>query len=250
MRYRKLALALVVSLTISSAAIPSVAASTAPAFGSAPAAAASLSVFDTAFTAAAESKVAAGNMQVAGLIVRYRPGVAATDLNGNATAAEVAGVKISESRHLGGDFYSLKFDEPLTHSRAVVAAARVRADSRVALVELDRILTTTASRIVSPRSAITAASPPTALKATDAWSATNPSAARVKLTWRKSTLTFGANIVGYRIEKSSNNGANWVTLLANTGSKKTTKYLSAGLVAGTKYSFRVRAITKRGSTPS
>ena len=41
MRYRKLALALVVSLTISSAAIPSVAASTAPAFGSAPAAAAS-----------------------------------------------------------------------------------------------------------------------------------------------------------------------------------------------------------------
>jgi len=95
---------------------------------------------------------------------------------------------------------------------------------------------------------ITAASAVRSLVASDAWSSATPRTARVKLTWVRPSSTFGATVVGYKIERSSNK-TTWVTAVANTGSTSTSAIVAGGLRIGSPNYFRVRAITKKaGST--
>jgi serine protease len=82
---------------------------------------------------------------------------------------------------------------------------------------------------------------------TDGWNANEPRVARASLRWTRPSSTFGATLVGYRIE-SSTNKTSWKTAVSNTGSTSTRASVATGLSVGVQNYFRVRAITKRGNT--
>lgn len=94
---------------------------------------------------------------------------------------------------------------------------------------------------------ITAASPVRTVSVADAWSPITPRVARAKLTWTRPVSTYGATVVGYKVEKSSN-GKTWQSAISNTGSTRTTAIISSGLRIGSPNYFRVRAITSKSST--
>jgi serine protease len=85
------------------------------------------------------------------------------------------------------------------------------------------------------------------LAVSDAWVSTSPGSARAKISWSRPSLTYGATVVGYKIESSSNK-SNWKTLVSNTKSTSTSTTLDKGLSGGAPTYFRVSAITKKGST--
>jgi len=91
------------------------------------------------------------------------------------------------------------------------------------------------------------ASGPISLVARPAVSATASDQARVRLSWKTPSKRYGAKIVGYRVQYSSNGGARYKTLISNTGSSDTRIFVSDGIRAGINYRFRVRAITNDGS---
>jgi hypothetical protein len=62
----------------------------------------------------------------------------------------------------------------------------------------------------------------------------------VQLTWTAPSENGGSAVVGYRIQVSTNNGATWSTLVADTGNSDTA-YLVTGLTNGQSYRFRVAA---------
>ena len=70
--------------------------------------------------------------------------------------------------------------------------------------------------------------------------------ATATVTWEPPTSDNGRNVVGYRIEASSNTG--WYELVADTGSTAT-EYVATGLSNGTPYLFRVAAINAAGAGP-
>lgn len=94
---------------------------------------------------------------------------------------------------------------------------------------------------------VTAASAVRSLSVSDAWSAATPKTARVKLTWTRPASTFGATIVGYKIDASTNK-TTWRVVVANTRSTATSATVATGVTAGAPTFFRISAITKRGST--
>src|SRR5207249_626708 len=86
---------------------------------------------------------------------------------------------------------------------------------------------------------ITSPSPPTGLAATAV------SSSQIGLTWTAPTDNGGAVITGYKIERSTDGGTTWTTLVANTGSTSTA-YSDIGLAHTTAYTYRVSAINSVG----
>lgn len=126
-------------------------------------------------------------------------------------------------------------------------AAQLRQDPRVEFVNINRVIgrTSLEKKVVTPRRAVTAASPAQSLRVADAWSQEMPSVPRVQLTWKAPKSLYGAKISGYAIEYSSNAGKSWTRVTTTA----TPKYVfTTGIQAGTKYLYRVRAITKIGTT--
>ena len=76
-------------------------------------------------------------------------------------------------------------------------------------------------------------------------SATTVSSTQVYLSWTGPSSTGGSAITGYKIERSTDGGSTWSTVLANTGSAYT-KYIDGGLVGSTTYTYRVSAINSMG----
>ena len=73
---------------------------------------------------------------------------------------------------------------------------------------------------------------------------------KINLSWSACANNGGAAITGYKIERSTDNGSTWSTLVANTGSITTT-YSNTGLAPNTTYTYRVSAINAVGtSSPS
>src|SRR5207245_10383233 len=56
----------------------------------------------------------------------------------------------------------------------------------------------------------------------------------------------GSAITGYKIERSTDGGSTWATLISNTGSVTTT-YSDTGLAHSTTYTYRVSAINSVGT---
>jgi serine protease len=186
--------------------------------------------------------------QAVGLIVKYKDGVSAKAADGQPTAENASGVNLELGRDLGAGWHSVGFDSELTAGQASSIAIRMAADPRVESVELDRRLlpATVAPKLSASAyaAAMAALKPATAVrsvKATDAWSSTNPSAASIKLSWAAPASLFGAAVSGYRIE--ANSGSGWKFL---NSALSRSAVLNQGLVAGISYSFRVAAITKQG----
>ena len=93
-------------------------------------------------------------------------------------------------------------------------------------------------------SSSTAPQPPTGLTSTAV------SSSQINLSWTVPSNNGGSAITGYEIDRSTNGGSTWSTLVSNTRSVTTT-YSNTGLTANTAYTYRVSAINSIGtSSPS
>ena len=183
---------------------------------------------------------------VSGLIVSYRDGVSPVSDDGEPTGENAAGVDLLSTEALGMGFYAVQFESELTTPDAQKIAARMEQDPRISSVELDTKIVAASS---TPRvlTALRAASAPRSPIAKDAFSPLAPTNARVNLTWAAPSSTYGAKIVGYRIERSVN-GSSWSIAVSNTARTSRTHTVTAGNTSGVNYFWRVRAITKLGSS--
>ena len=188
--------------------------------------------------------------KISGVLVQYAAGVQALAPNGEPTGANLlAGQVVSED--LGGGLFALNFTEPMNKALAKIWIKRMVLDRRIIWAEPNyAIEKASASANFSNRPILAAARPasgPISLVAKSAVSATADDRARVRLTWKTPANRYGAQIIGYRIQYSSNGGASYQTLINDTGSSDTRAYVSDGIRAGVSYRFRVRAITNDGS---
>ena len=183
---------------------------------------------------------------VAGLLVEYRDGVSPIAPDGETTGQNSAGIGLETPKKIADNWYSVDFSGALDPDTIAVAAQRLDADPRIQSVSYNYNLISTAVNI-SPKTAVRAASAPRTPVALDAWVATSPSRARVKLTWSQPSSLYGASIMGYRIEKSLDNKI-WSVYRANTATRTTSAFVTSGMTAGVRYYFRVRAITSIAGT--
>ncbi|MYB08063.1 MAG: hypothetical protein F4Y24_17115 [Gemmatimonadetes bacterium] len=70
----------------------------------------------------------------------------------------------------------------------------------------------------------------------------------VQLDWQEPRFTGGAEIIGYRVDVSENEGDSWETLTFNTGDNDA-RYVHDGLTPATVYTYRVHAINRIGMGP-
>jgi YVTN family beta-propeller protein len=81
-------------------------------------------------------------------------------------------------------------------------------------------------------------------------SATTVSASQINLIWSAPSDNGSSAITGYKIERSTDTGSIWNTIVSNTGSTATT-YFDAKLIHSATYTYRVSAINSVGtSSPS
>ncbi|SMH71441.1 exported protein of unknown function [Candidatus Nitrosotalea okcheonensis] len=76
--------------------------------------------------------------------------------------------------------------------------------------------------------------------------ATTISSSQINLSWTAPSNNGGSAITGYKIERSTDSGITWSTVVANTASVSTT-YSDSGLAASTAYTYRVSAINSVGT---
>jgi serine protease len=182
------------------------------------------------------------------VLVQYSAGVEAVAPNGEPTGANLLRGKVV-SEDLGGGLFALNFVEPMDKTLAKIWIKRMVLDRRIIWAE-PNLAIEKASANISNRTILAqarAASGPISLVAKPAVSATASDQARVRLSWKTPSKRYGAKIVGYRVQYSSNGGASYQTLISNTGSSDTRIFVSDGIRAGISYRFRVRAITNDGS---
>src|SRR3989441_1236802 len=82
--------------------------------------------------------------------------------------------------------------------------------------------------------------------------ATTVSPSQINLSWWKPVNSGGSAITGYKIERSTDGGTTWNTIVANTGSALyINHYSNTGLLPSTTYTYRVSTINAIGtSAPS
>ena len=87
---------------------------------------------------------------------------------------------------------------------------------------------------------------PTVPQSPTGLSATASSSSEIDLSWTAPSNDGGSTITGYGIERSTDSGSTWSTLVANTGSSSTA-YSDTGLSPSTSYMYRVSAINSVGT---
>lgn len=199
---------------------------------------------------AASAESVENSETVSGLVIRLEDGVAPVAADGTPTGANLVGASFTV-RNLGAGYFAFDFDSPKPQVDAEKWAKRLRLDSRVLFADLDYAFSTAAIApqkfIASSPVATRKASAPRNLSAARSTAANAPTIARLRLDWRAPLSLFGADVVGYRIQYSTNGGRTYKTLVKNTNTSRTRAFVSDGLVAGKSYRFRVRAITNDGS---
>src|SRR2546426_1007593 len=68
------------------------------------------------------------------------------------------------------------------------------------------------------------------------------SSSEIDLSWTEPSNIGSILLSGYKIERSTDGGSHWTTIVSNTGSAATT-YANKGLASGITYTYRVSAIT-------
>ncbi|CUR52276.1 exported protein of unknown function [Nitrosotalea devaniterrae] len=88
---------------------------------------------------------------------------------------------------------------------------------------------------------VTVPQPPTGLVAN------TDSSSQITLSWNAPSNNGGSQITGYEIQRSTNGGSSWSTIVSNTGSTSTV-YSDTGLSPSTTYTYRVYAINSVGTS--
>jgi serine protease len=189
-----------------------------------------------------------------GLIVQYAPGVAPLAADGQPTGENTAAADLLAGRDLGNGWYTVGIAGRVTSERAWQVAQRLKADPRIAAIDLDRIISPasvgaqTLSRAELSRTfaALKPASAVRSLKAADGYLASTPRVARIKLSWAAPSSVGTGKLVGYKVSMKTD-GGQWSVAVANTKSKATSVTLLSGITAATTYSFKVAALTASGA---
>src|SRR5437867_3545495 len=105
---------------------------------------------------------------------------------------------------------------------------------------INSVGTSSPSSTTSATTLAVAPSPPTGL------AATTVSSSQINLSWTAPADNGGSAITGYKIERSTDGGSTWSTLVANTGISGTT-YSDIGLTHGTTYTYRVSTMNSIGT---
>src|SRR5437867_853164 len=104
---------------------------------------------------------------------------------------------------------------------------------------INSIGTSSPSNTASATTLAVAPSSPSGLAATAVSS-------QIRLSWTAPTDNGGSAITGYKIERFTDGGTTWTTLVANTGNTAAT-YSDTGLTRATAYTYRVSAINSAGT---
>lgn len=197
---------------------------------------------------ASNAATALSSEKISGVLVQYADGVEALAPNGEPTGANLLRGQV-HSEDLGGGLFALNFVEPMNKTLAKIWIKRMALDRRITWAEPNLAIEKTSANISNRPILIQArpASGPISLVAKPAVSSTASDKARVRLSWKTPSNRYGAKIVGYRVQYSSNGGASYQTLISDTGNSDTRIFVSDGVRAGISYRFRVRAITNDGS---
>jgi len=202
-------------------------------------------VGNSAANAAIYSEPNFATKPVVGLVIKYKTGVVPFDFFGNQTSIDDSNGQLKKGQDLGLGLYSANFSKPTDETNALVIAKKLTSDSRVEAVYLDHFLSTESFKTASPKLAVLKASTaPTALIITDAWQVSNPSTARVALSWNAPSKLNGGILWGYRISKYDAASKLWVDLVSNSKSTKTSITTSAFLRAGEISKYKVATVTK------
>jgi len=201
--------------------------------------------------------------KVVGLVIQYRDGVSPLAPNGQMTAANFAGIALKPGHGIGLNMFTASFAGKPTQLEIAAAMASLARSPKVAMVAPDQKISlvgaalpvSTRALVARANGAVTVAKLPVraatearSLKVADAWSAAKPAVAQLLLTWAAPTALFGGKLTGYQIGISTDGGKTFRVLVENTKSL-TRKYLvSTNLTAGATYSFKVRAVSKFGTT--
>ena len=213
-----------------------------------------LGLSQQSFAAAPLTSSSNSTKDVVGLMIKYRSGVSPLAPNGQVTGQNFAGASLQGIHGIGGGVDAVSFESAMTRGDASVLAANLERDSRVESVSLDhQILANAFGRSNFGRqqlalalgSVIKSASSPATVSITDSWSASAPTAPRVKISWTPPKALYGAKLTGFQIWTSVNGDQ---FTLSQTVSKATARsvYVSAGLRAGYSARAFVKAVTRAG----
>ena len=79
-------------------------------------------------------------------------------------------------------------------------------------------------------------------------SASPVSSTQIGLSWNAPSSNGGSPLIGYKVERSPDNGSTWSTIVTNTGNQTT--YSDGGLARTTTYTYRVSALNLGNNDPS
>jgi serine protease len=179
---------------------------------------------------------------VVGLVLKYKDGVAAKDIFGNQVALSS---ELNQGEDLGLGMYSANFEAAVSESAARDIANSIAADSRIETIYLNHFLGDADFKAVTPKVGnLKASSVPTGLKVVDGWQESDPTRARVVLSWNAPKTLNGGKLWGYRIWKFDAVANAYKVLVSNTYSTSRELSVANNLVAGSTANFRVAAITR------
>ena len=188
------------------------------------------------------SDPAAKSKPVVGLVLKYKDGVFATDIFGNQVALSS---DLNQGEDLGLGMYSANFKKAVSESSALKIANSITGDSRIETIYLNHVLSDANFNATTPKTgSLKASSAPTGLKAVDAWQESDPTQARVVLSWTAPKYLNGGKLWGYRIWKFDAVANEYKVLVSNTYSTVRELSVSNNLVAGATANFKVAAITR------
>lgn len=204
----------------------------------------------SSFAPAASANARTPNDKISGVLVQYAKNVNPVAPNGEPTGANLLRGRVV-SADLGGGLFVLNLGSPVDAELAKIWVKRMVLDRRIVWAELNLATEQASVGNTLLRQPVLRqsrpASGPRSLVAKPAVLSAEPDKTRIRLTWKAPVNRYGAKIVGYRIQYSSNAGASYQTLISDTGTNATRLFVSDGIRAGVSYRFRVRAITNDGS---
>src|SRR2546426_630056 len=105
---------------------------------------------------------------------------------------------------------------------------------------------TTLTAYYSTSSTTTPPPSPTSPSSPTGLAATATSTSQINLSWTAPIVDGGSPVTGYEIDRSTDGGISWFTIISNTATTATT-YSDTGLASATQYTYRVSAINSAGT---